>query len=279
MNTPEPALTYVYAVAAGSPGLGEVVARLQGVAGTSLTLLTTSGAGPGSPVFAMSRVPAADWNGQALKAHFEDLSWLEATARAHHEVIEALAARTTVLPLRLATLYEDTARALAALQEQHDLFAERLALLAGHTEFGVKAYIAPATTGPDPPPADTTGPGKAYLRSRRAQQHARDDRYRQAARAAQQLTDTAARYASARVSHPVQIGPLAGDRDGENVLNDAYLVPDDRADDFRGAIEQDAARLPGIRVRVTGPWAPYSFATPPPEAPEAPDGRDLGAAT
>ncbi|WP_371680926.1 GvpL/GvpF family gas vesicle protein [Streptomyces sp. NBC_01276] len=276
MNTSEPALTYVYAVAARSPGLDEVVGRLHGVAGTSLTLLPTSGVGPGSPVFAVSRVPAADWNGQALKARFEDLGWLEATARAHHEVVEALAARTTVLPLRLATLYEDTARALTALHEQHDLFAERLALLAGHTEFGVKAYIAPATTGPDPPPADMTSPGKAYLRSRRAQQHARDDQYRQAAGAAQHLTDTAARYASARVRHPVQSGPLAGDRDGENVLNDAYLVPDDRADDFRAAIEQEAAHLPGIRVDVTGPWAPYSFATPPPGPP---DGGDLGAAT
>lgn len=246
MNTPEPTLTYVYAAAARTPGLGEVLTHIHGVAGASLALLASPGAGPGAPVFAVSDVPAADWSEQALRTHLEDLTWLERTARAHHQVIEALAAHTTVLPLRLATLYEDTDRALAALREQHDLFAERLTLLAGHTEYGIKAY----------------------LRTRRVQQHARDAHYRQAAQAAQHLSDTATPYATACVRHPVQSGPLTGARDGENVLNDAYLVPDERADDFRSAIERAADGLPGIRVQVTGPWAPYSFATPPPAPPD-----------
>ncbi|EFL13179.1 GvpL/GvpF family gas vesicle protein [Streptomyces sp. C] len=64
--------------------------------------------------------------------------------------------------------------------------------------------------------------------------------------------------------HPAQTGPLAGGDTGENVLNDAYLVPDGEADAFRAAVRHAADDLPGVRVELTGPWAPYSFAVPQP---------------
>ncbi|MGW6360670.1 GvpL/GvpF family gas vesicle protein [Streptomyces sp. NPDC055092] len=46
----------------------------------------------------VSHVRAQDFQEDALKQHLEDLEWLKAVARAHHGVIEALAAHTTVLP-------------------------------------------------------------------------------------------------------------------------------------------------------------------------------------
>ncbi|MEU8842331.1 GvpL/GvpF family gas vesicle protein [Streptomyces roseus] len=280
MTGTEPTLTYVYAVAARTPGLGEVLARLTGVAATPLTLLAAPGSAEGAPAFAVSQVPAAHWNAAALKAHFEDITWLEQTARAHHQVVEALAAHTTVLPLRLATLYEDRDRALTALREQYEQFTDRLALLTGHTEYGIKAYITadadsdPLATGTVP----AVSPGKAYLRARKAQQHAHEEHHQAAARAAQQLTATAARYAAAYVRHPAQSGPLARDQGGENILNDAYLIPDEDADAFRAAVEQAAAALTGVRIEITGPWAPYSFATPPAQPVETSTG-DRGTPT
>jgi hypothetical protein len=45
------------------------------------------------------------------------------------------------------------------------------------------------------------------------------------------------------------------------VLNAAYLVDDARADDFRAAVARLADLRPEIRLQLTGPWAPYSFAT------------------
>ncbi|MER5734901.1 GvpL/GvpF family gas vesicle protein [Streptomyces sp. NPDC002262] len=280
----EPALTYVYAVAAVAPPLPALLSGIRGVEDAPVALLAPREAAPGAPAFVAGRVPAAHWSEEALRTRFEDLAWLEETARAHHHVVEALTAHTTVLPLRIATLYRDDDRALAALREQRSAFAERLALLAGHTEYGVKAYVAPdpETPGPGtgaapgeaaaPAGAAPSSPGKAYLQARRAQHHAREDRYRQAGRAAERIAATAARYATRAVRHPVQTGPLSrgerGER-GENVLNDAYLVPDDLADAFRAAVLRAVEDLPGVRVEVTGPWAPYSFATPtaPPAAP------------
>lgn len=270
--TAEPPLTYVYAVAVTTPELGGIAAALRGVAGAPVALLPPGeDAGPGEPAFVTSRVPYGDWHEDVLRERFEDLDWLEATARAHHHVIQELSAHAPVLPLRMATLYGDDARALAALREQRPAFADRLALLAHHAEYGVKVYLRPGAHGPDsaPPAAaapEAAGPGKAYLRARRAQHHAREDRYQQAARAAERIAATAARYAAHVVRHPAQSGPLARTEDGENVLNDAYLVPDDQVEAFRTAIREAGADLPEVHVDITGPWAPYSFAMPAPAA-------------
>ncbi|KIF01731.1 gas vesicle protein, partial [Streptomyces sp. RSD-27] len=49
-----------------------------------------------------------------------------------------------------------------------------------------------------------------------------------------------------------------------------YLVADAHAEAFLSAVAGAADGLPGVRVEVTGPWAPYSFATAPPGPDEAP---------
>ncbi|WP_411103024.1 GvpL/GvpF family gas vesicle protein [Streptomyces sp. cmx-4-9] len=280
-------LTYVYAAAYLTEALRDALTDLRGIYGMTVHPLTAeppTGA-PEPPMgateppmgalddprpvlaFAASPVPADDFNEHDLKTHFEDLRWLEDVARAHHDVVQALATRATVLPLRMATVYQDDDRARQALSRQHHVFAARLAELDAHTEFGVKIYLAPVTDSPEEDraahgeaPAPTT-PGKAYLQRRKAQHHAVEARYGQARQAAAALEAIASHYATHRVSHPVQNGALTGP--AENVLNDAYLVPNAHAQRFTTEIEEAANAYDGIRLEVTGPWAPYSFAMPP----------------
>ncbi|KIF01889.1 hypothetical protein PL81_33060, partial [Streptomyces sp. RSD-27] len=149
---PAPVLTYVYAVTPPAPAVRRLLPGLTGVAGRPVTLLDPPGGEPGPVAFVISDVPRPEWDEDALKARFEDLGWLEEAARCHHRVVEALAAHTTVLPLRLATLYEDHAAALAVLRARGQDFATRLARLSGHTEYGVKVYVRPA------PAADAGAP-------------------------------------------------------------------------------------------------------------------------
>ncbi|MFG3042226.1 GvpL/GvpF family gas vesicle protein [Streptomyces sp. NPDC048330] len=281
----EPALTYVYAVAAGTSPLRASLAGLRGVGDAPVGILDPGGPDATAPVFVVSQVPAGQWREEALRSRFEDLAWLEDTARAHHDVIQALTAHTNVLPLRLATLYENDDRAREALRAQQDIFSARLAFLAHHTEYGVKVYVAadtsddlPAEPGAQP---DLPSPGKAYLRARRAHHHAREDRYQRARQAAERIAEAAALHAAHAVRHPTQSGPLTHGENGENVLNDAYLVPDENAGAFRAALADAGRGLPGIRIEVTGPWAPYSFAMPPTAQPAAPaadpeSGHDRG---
>ncbi|MFF9510966.1 GvpL/GvpF family gas vesicle protein [Streptomyces sp. NPDC014724] len=256
-------ITYAYAVARDTDGvLEEELSGLPGVADAPVHLVHTGHCG--DVVVAVSPVPAQDFQEAALRAHLEDLDWLESVARAHHRVIEALAARTTVLPLRLATVYLDDERVGQMLDACREAFAERLSDLAAQVEWGVKIYVeAPsATESPAKPSADPAlTPGRAYLSHRRAQRHARDDAYRDAEQAARRVEDAARKVAVDRVQHRTQQGALARGP-GENVVNDAYLVPLAHSEQFRTDVMQAAEELPGVRIEVTGPWAPYSFATP-----------------
>ncbi|MEU9619369.1 MULTISPECIES: GvpL/GvpF family gas vesicle protein [unclassified Streptomyces] len=274
------AITYAYAVARDTDGsLEEALSGLSGVADTPVHLVRVGR--NDDVVVAVSPVPERDFQEAALRTHLEDLDWLEAVARAHHRVIEALAARTAVLPLRLATVYLDDERVRLMLRARHEAFAGRLTDLAAQVEWGVKIYVEPpaATESPTDAPTGTglnpdtgvspdTGlspdadlsPGRAYLSRRRAQRHAREDAYRDAEQAAERVEAAGRAHAVDRVQHRPQQGELARGP-GENVINDAYLVPLQHAEDFRADVMRAAEGLSGVRVEVTGPWAPYSFAT------------------
>ncbi|MGW7238071.1 GvpL/GvpF family gas vesicle protein [Streptomyces sp. NPDC054804] len=269
-------LTYAYAVVRDIEGLREAASPLRGVADAPVSLVT--GAGDDQLALVVSRVPAQDFQEHALKQHLEDLEWLEAVARAHHGVIEALAERTTVLPFRLATVYLDDQRAREALEAGRTVFAARLARLSEHVEWGVKIYAEPSAVPAAPAvPAGDLTPGRAYLRNRRQQQSVRDTVYQAAQKAAERVETAGRKHASDRVRHRVQQGFLAeaaGSADvvGENVVNDAYLVPLNRCDDFLADVTHAADGLDGVRIEATGPWAPYSFAMPPGESGGAAEG-------
>ncbi|MFG2715479.1 GvpL/GvpF family gas vesicle protein [Streptomyces goshikiensis] len=277
MNTPG-SLTYVYAVTHRTGPLGDALAGLHGIGQAPLRFLQlsadTTDPAPGTSLvslaFVASDVPEQDFNETALKNHFEDLDWLEYVARTHHDVVQAVAALAPVLPLRMATVYQDDHRARQVLLVQQGVFSRRLDQLRDHTEYGVKIYLAPEATQPAPTaPAPPASPGKAYLQARRAQRHSRDAVYQQAEQAAETIEAIAARHATQRVRHAPQRGELTGPE--ENVLNDAYLIPDDQAGQFHAAIADAAQRFPDLRIEFTGPWAPYSFATPAPGPTDAPE--------
>lgn len=251
-------LSYVYAVVPAEAA-DLVWGEFRGVAGAPVTLVRS-----GAVAAAVSAVPGEEFSEAALKTGLEDLDWLEATARAHHFVVDALAARTTVLPLRLATVYRDEARVAEMLSERRELFGALLDRLEGHVEWGVKVYAEAA-------PADLAGPsatrdepasGRAYLQRRRQQYRTREEVWRAAGTAVRRTEEEARALAVDRARHRPQQGDLA-EGPGENVANDAYLVPRPLAEEFRERMRHAADGLPGVRVEVTGPWAPYSFAVLP----------------
>lgn len=251
------AITYAYAVARDADGsLEEALSGLPGVADAPVHLVRVEQGD--DVVVAVSAVPEQDFQEAALRAHLEDLDWLESVARAHNRVIEALAARTTVLPLRLATVYLDDERVRRMLQARREAFAARLTALAAQVEWGVKIYVeAPeAVASPaDPPTEAGLSPGRAYLSHRRAQRHAREDVYRSASQAAERIESVARVYAVDRVQHRPQQGELARGP-GENVINDAYLVPLQHAESFRADILLAAEGFPGCASKSQDPGPP-----------------------
>ncbi|MGW0464782.1 GvpL/GvpF family gas vesicle protein [Streptomyces sp. NPDC003027] len=260
----ETTLTYVYAVGRDDGTLRGVVDHLTGVDGHELRLIGGGGSGL---VALVSPVPADVFDESALRAQMEDLGRLEKIARAHHAVIDAAFAETVVLPLRLATVYLDERRVVAMLTEQRLPFERLLAELDGHVELGVKVYADPSAATPPAPaappeaPTAASSPGRAYLARRRAQRRTTQDLHRAAGDIAAEARSVAETLSRARAVHRPQQGELSRHR-GENVSNEAYLVAAEDADRFRERVGALALRAPGVHVEVTGPWAPYSFATP-----------------
>ncbi|MDT9701600.1 GvpL/GvpF family gas vesicle protein [Streptomyces sp. P17] len=248
-------LSYVYAVVRAPAAAPD---EIRGVYGAPVTLVRS-----GAVAAAVSAVPGEEFSETALGKRLEDLDWLETTARAHHFVVDALAARDTVLPLRLATVYRDDARVAEMLSQRQELFGALLDRLEGHVEWGVKVY-AEAGAGLTAPSATRDEPdsGRAYLRRRRQQYRSREEVWRAAETAVRRTEEEARALAVDRARHRPQQGELA-EGPGDNVANDAYLVPRGLGEEFRERMEHAADDLPGVRVEVTGPWAPYSFAVLP----------------
>jgi hypothetical protein len=219
----------------------------------------------------VSPVPRADFDAAPLREHLDDLAWLERVARAHEAVLDAALRVTTVVPLRLCTIYENAGRVRTMLAGDRAALAETLAFLAGRQEWGAKLVVDPerlldrARTADDDADAiarELAGrsEGGAYLERRRL-----DRRLRERADA---LADELARDAHVRlagcaveaVTRPPQNRDLSGHQ-GDMVLNGAYLVDAGAVERFHAlaaAIEAELADT-GARVEVTGPWPPYNF--------------------
>ncbi|WP_055552144.1 GvpL/GvpF family gas vesicle protein [Streptomyces sp. NBRC 110028] len=268
-------MVYAYAVLRPTPEAARAVAALRGVADEQVGLVET-----GDLAAAVGPVPAEEFEEGALTARLEELPRLESLARGHHGVVAALTPLGAVLPLRLATVYRDEDRVRQTLQERRDEFLPLLERLTGRVEWGVKVYttVREETAGAPEGGAESDtedaglSPGRAYLAARRRRRRGAEDAWQAAVRTASRIADEAGEIAVERVAHRSQRGELAGagggetgndGEYGENIANDAYLVPVDRAEDFRARVLAAAEGRPGVRVEVTGPWAPYSFALPP----------------
>jgi hypothetical protein len=211
-----------------------------------------------------SSVPLAEFGEEPLRRNLNDLPWLERTARAHEAVIAGAFERSTVVPLRLCTLFAGAEGARRMLAEQHDDLAGALDALSGREEWSVKLIVDPDALAaglrePGEEPAEP-GTGAAYLLLRREERRLREA---VADRAAGLAEDVHARLQERAVDarvRPAQNRELSG-YEGEMVLNGAYLVERDQADGLRALVaELEARHRPlGARIELGGPFPPYSF--------------------
>ncbi|MBF6078871.1 GvpL/GvpF family gas vesicle protein [Nocardia beijingensis] len=247
---------WLYAVTPGREA--EELGGLTGVAGEPVRAVVVDGL-----TAIVGSVPLEVYGEQPLKARLEDLDWLEATARAHDAVVSAMVRRGPTVPLRLATVFLGDDRVRDLLAERRADFAAALELVSGRTEWGVKAYgdraaltaaVAEARTA-----SEGKGAGAAYLARRRAQLSAQESVERDAAQRAEEIHNRLLRHAAAGRRQALTDPALSGRRDWL-VLNGTYLVDDDRTDDFATAVKALGDVFPGIRLELTGPWPPYSFA-------------------
>jgi len=254
----EPQGIWVYAVA--EMVLDASLGELTGVSGGPVAALSAAGLAA-----VTEQVPLAEFGEAALHRNLEDLDWLEEKARAHHEVIDAVAQQQPLVPMRLATVYHSEEGVTELLTGRSRDFRALIDRIRGRREWGVKAYAAPPPADREKagqaaaPSAKTTGAGAAYLNRRRHERSAQEESRQAAMISTADIHDTLAGLAMAYRLHPPQAPQLHGNKQ-PMLLNAAYLLDDERADDFAAVVQSLAADHPSVRLDLTGPWPPYSFA-------------------
>jgi hypothetical protein len=232
---------------------------LRGVSGEPIRAVTSAGL-----MAVVGTVGLDEFGEDGLRRNLEDLDWLAAKARSHDAVISAIARFGPVVPMRMATVYLDDRRVSELLESRRDDFIAALRHVTARAELGVKAYADPeALTNQEDSATAGAGEkmsGTAYLMRRRRALVANDEAFRVAAQHADRIHARLLDHAVDGKRKPASDRSLSG-RDDWTVLNGTYLVNTDDIGGFRAVVAAVADdESPGIKLEVTGPWPPYSFA-------------------
>jgi hypothetical protein len=249
-------VVYLYAVTDAAPAEehGEEP-DLAGVDGVPVRRVVS-----GDLAAVVSSVDPTRFSEEALRRSLEDLQWLERTARAHNAVVTAVARSGPIAPVRLATVYLDDENVRALLDERAAEFTAALDRIRGRAEWGVKGFAVRSKGEGDASlqVTEEPKPGTAYLMRRRTERDRAARGLQDAAEAAEAVHREMSACAVASRRYQPQDPRLSGRRE-EMVLNVAYLVDEAGADALRRLVEQHDGQ--SLRLELTGPWAPYSFAT------------------
>lgn len=185
-----------------------------------------------------------------------DLRWLEAVARAHDDVVRAIAGRTPTVPLRLGVVCHDDDAVADRLRETADVVSGLLDRVAGHEEWGVKIFAAAPSRQPVPSATPTSG--TAYLQQRREALRRDAQASNVGVAEAEHVVTELLSLAAALRRHPPQDPRLSGAR-APMVANVAFLVRTVDRDRFCDRARRLQEEQPGLDIETTGPWPAYSF--------------------
>jgi hypothetical protein len=159
---------------------------------------------------------------------------------AHERVLEAVMERGPVLPLRFGTQLGSEHELEATLRERHDELLQALEHVRGRVELGLRVLGRRRAR-----PRAGGGSGREYLLGRLTEQR---------------RTEQAARELHAPLADLALASRLNERPSPSAILVGSYLVEETAVEPFRSRAEALAGRHRDLRVVVTGPWPPYSFA-------------------
>src|SRR5215203_4017246 len=122
----------------------------------------------------VSRVPRETYSEERLAEHLTDASWTAIRAMRHETVVEYVAKRISVVPLRFGTIYLERAGVEQMLSERARELQEIIEQLRGREEWGVNVYcdraaLMASITSVSPvlremvARAEQASPGQSYL--------------------------------------------------------------------------------------------------------------------
>ena len=266
-NAPSNHAYYVYCVAeavaaqqfeAGVfPAAIEDTARLEWVTTNDLAALA-------------SAVPLDVYGEQALPDHLADATWTAVRAMRHETIVEYVAKRTSVVPLRFGTIYLDRSGIERMLVEKGRDLKQIIERLRGREEWGVNVYSDRATllasiTEVSPRlrelarQAEAASPGQSYLMQKKIEALRIDEARVALNGIIEHIEKTLS--AGAEDVRRLRILKVESTEHGELKGKFAFLVKRPEFEEFRSAAERVAEEnlSAGVRLELTGPWPAYNF--------------------
>jgi len=220
-----------------------------------------------------SAVPLDVYGEQSLADHLADATWTAVRAMRHETVVEYIAKRVSVVPLRFGTIYLDRAGIERMLVEKSRELKQIIERLRGREEWGVNVYADRSTllasiTEVSPRlrelarQAEAASPGQSYLMQKKIDALRVDEARVALNRIIEQTEQTLT--AQAEDSKRLRILKVESTEHGELKGKFAFLVKRSEFEDFRNAAERAAQenQSAGVRLELTGPWPAYNFTGP-----------------
>jgi len=220
----------------------------------------------------VSRVDASVYTTDVMESHASDVDWVGPRAVAHDAVLSWANESGGVVPFPMFTLFASTESVRAMLREREAALDDLLARVAPFQEWTVRLFRlddrAAAALGLTSPAiaelaerARAAAPGQRYLIERKADELRGVELRRVSAESAREAFDALAALGERAVRDALPAAPSGARPAGVAVLDASFLVRRDRADSFRAAAGELAAKLEprGLRVELSGPWPPYHF--------------------
>ncbi len=211
----------------------------------------------------VSQVPAEEFAEAHLRAHLNDMTWVETVARDHERVLDALCRQTTVIPMRMCTVYKTEGGVREMLLRESDTLLAALQHLEGKSEWGVKVFFERARTSrraPDELTSSEGGSGAAYMDHRRRERERTKQIDDQIEAAVAEIHEGLDSLSDESTLNPPQRPEVSAHR-GEMVLNGAYLVGRESEPQFHESARALRSKCAGsgLELVVTGPWPAYNF--------------------
>ena len=202
-------------------------------------------------------VPLDLYGPGALERSLQDVDWVTKAAVAHEEVVEHFARRagSTVIPMKLFTLFSSAERAVDDMRTRQRELSAVVKRIEGCEEWGVRITHTSPNVVRDSP-VTTVASGTEFLAARKAAREAARRSWGSAVAAADQAYDALSAISrDARRRHDVPPGAAS-----PPVLDAAFLVPSSQRARFKSAVKKLAdSSARGTQVVLSGPWPSYNF--------------------
>jgi hypothetical protein len=209
-------------------------------------------------------VPADEYAADKIDARLKDLTWVSNCALAHERIVEHFASKTTVIPMKLFTLFSTEERAQKDVGKKRRLLERTMKRLDGREEWGVRvafdeirALKTASKTSNGDARVSSARSGRSFLERKKGERDVKKHVQTQSAAEATKVFEELALLAEDARRRPTPAA-IAGPR---VILDAAFLIKKRAVKKLKVAVEEHAQRLAelGYDVTMTGPWPPYNF--------------------